>query len=166
VSFPDRHTDRRHWMPLPPMTCRSIWTCRGPSADTSSSTRDMAMGEAQSTDSLTFLLASLTLRRGGHCSQRSLFHVLHAFSMVCDECGYCQGMGPIAATLLCYFDPQVRANLHSLRDPRTYLVRRPHREHSMSWFGFTMSTKCIRYFNPDSQVYWKDFMSKRSSLNT
>lgn len=36
--------------------------------------------------------------------QRSLFHVLHCFSMYCDTCGYCQGMGPIAATLLCYFD--------------------------------------------------------------
>ncbi|ORY35439.1 putative GTPase activating protein [Naematelia encephala] len=38
--------------------------------------------------------------------QRSLFHVLHSFSLVCDSCGYCQGMGPIAATLLCYFDPE------------------------------------------------------------
>jgi len=39
--------------------------------------------------------------------QRSLFHVLHCFSLLCDSCGYCQGMGPIAATLLCYFDPEV-----------------------------------------------------------
>jgi hypothetical protein len=39
--------------------------------------------------------------------QRSLFHVLHCFAMLCDTCGYCQGMGPIAATLLCYFDPEV-----------------------------------------------------------
>ncbi|KAI9637330.1 rab-GTPase-TBC domain-containing protein [Dioszegia hungarica] len=38
--------------------------------------------------------------------QRSLFHVLHCFAMLCDTCGYCQGMGPIAATLLCYFDPE------------------------------------------------------------
>ncbi|KIJ53601.1 hypothetical protein M422DRAFT_154639 [Sphaerobolus stellatus SS14] len=38
--------------------------------------------------------------------QRSLFHVLHAFSLRCEECGYVQGMGPIAATLLCYFDPE------------------------------------------------------------
>ncbi|KAG9007843.1 hypothetical protein FRB93_007234 [Tulasnella sp. JGI-2019a] len=37
--------------------------------------------------------------------QRSLFHVLHSFSLVCDSCGYCQGMGPIAATLLCYLEP-------------------------------------------------------------
>lgn len=35
--------------------------------------------------------------------QRSLFHLLHAFSLFCKDCGYCQGMGPIAATLLCYF---------------------------------------------------------------
>ncbi|KAG8876702.1 hypothetical protein FRB97_003997 [Tulasnella sp. 331] len=37
--------------------------------------------------------------------QRSLFHVLHSFSLVCQSCGYCQGMGPIAATLLCYLEP-------------------------------------------------------------
>jgi len=40
------------------------------------------------------------------CSQRSLFHVLHAFSLKCSTCGYVQGMGPIAATLLCYFEPE------------------------------------------------------------
>lgn len=38
--------------------------------------------------------------------QRSLFHVLHSISLLCDQCGYCQGMGPIAATLLCYFTPE------------------------------------------------------------
>ncbi|CDS01918.1 hypothetical protein [Sporisorium scitamineum] len=38
--------------------------------------------------------------------QRALFHVLHAVSLLCDQCGYCQGMGPIAATLLCYFSPE------------------------------------------------------------
>lgn len=38
--------------------------------------------------------------------QRALFHVLHAFSLLCDQCAYCQGMGPIAATLLVYFPPQ------------------------------------------------------------
>ncbi|SNX86232.1 related to GYP5 - GTPase-activating protein for Ypt Proteins [Melanopsichium pennsylvanicum] len=38
--------------------------------------------------------------------QRALFHVLHAISMLCEQCGYCQGMGPIAATLLCYFTPE------------------------------------------------------------
>ncbi|KAJ7431748.1 rab-GTPase-TBC domain-containing protein, partial [Mycena galericulata] len=38
--------------------------------------------------------------------QRSLFHVLHCFSLRCSECGYVQGMGPIAATLLCYFEPE------------------------------------------------------------
>ncbi|WVQ68224.1 uncharacterized protein L199_006431 [Kwoniella botswanensis] len=37
--------------------------------------------------------------------QRNLWHVLHCFSQVCETCGYVQGMGPIAATLLCYFDP-------------------------------------------------------------
>ncbi|KAF9654099.1 RabGAP/TBC [Thelephora ganbajun] len=38
--------------------------------------------------------------------QRSLFSVLHSFSLRCSECGYCQGMGSIAATLLCYLDPK------------------------------------------------------------
>jgi len=38
--------------------------------------------------------------------QRSLFHVLHSFSLYCGRCGYCQGMGPIAAMLLCYFAPE------------------------------------------------------------
>ncbi|KAG9313937.1 RabGAP/TBC [Chiua virens] len=38
--------------------------------------------------------------------QRSLFHVLHSFSLQCEQCGYVQGMGPIAATLLCYFGPE------------------------------------------------------------
>ncbi|KAF5384858.1 hypothetical protein D9615_001044 [Tricholomella constricta] len=49
--------------------------------------------------------------------QRSLFHVLHCFSLRCDKCGYVQGMGPIAATLLCYFDPErVYASLVWLHD--------------------------------------------------
>ena len=38
--------------------------------------------------------------------QRSLFRVLHSFSLRCSECGYCQGMGPIAATFLSYMDPK------------------------------------------------------------
>ncbi|GAA5988042.1 hypothetical protein JCM10908_002039 [Rhodotorula pacifica] len=39
--------------------------------------------------------------------QRALFHVLHAFGLRSEEIGgYCQGMGPIAATLLCYFEPE------------------------------------------------------------
>ncbi|KAI0673794.1 RabGAP/TBC [Trametes maxima] len=59
--------------------------------------------------------------------QRSLFHVLHSLSLRCDTCGYCQGMGPIAATLLCYFEPErayaslVRIhdsyNMHSIFSP-------------------------------------------------
>ncbi|KAJ7024400.1 rab-GTPase-TBC domain-containing protein [Mycena alexandri] len=49
--------------------------------------------------------------------QRSLFHVLHCFSLRCSECGYVQGMGPIAATLLCYFDPEkAYASLVRLHD--------------------------------------------------
>lgn len=49
--------------------------------------------------------------------QRSLFHVLHGLSLRCETCGYCQGMGPIAATLLCYFDPErVYASLVRIHD--------------------------------------------------
>jgi Rab-GTPase-TBC domain len=49
--------------------------------------------------------------------QRSLFHVLHAFSLLCPDCGYVQGMGPIAATLLCYYEPEkVYAVLVHLHD--------------------------------------------------
>ncbi|KAI0249549.1 rab-GTPase-TBC domain-containing protein [Lactifluus subvellereus] len=49
--------------------------------------------------------------------QRSLFHVLHSFSLYCDRCGYCQGMGPIAAMLLCYFAPErAYASLVHLHD--------------------------------------------------
>jgi len=49
--------------------------------------------------------------------QRSLFHVLHSFSLRCTQCGYVQGMGPIAATLLCYFEPErVYASLVRLHD--------------------------------------------------
>ncbi|KAG0698444.1 rab-GTPase-TBC domain-containing protein [Suillus ampliporus] len=49
--------------------------------------------------------------------QRSLFHVLHSFSLRCAQCGYVQGMGPIAATLLCYFEPEkVYAALSRLHD--------------------------------------------------
>ncbi|KAH9932055.1 RabGAP/TBC [Epithele typhae] len=59
--------------------------------------------------------------------QRSLFHVLHVLSLRCEACGYCQGMGPLAATLLNYFEPE-RAyaslvhihdayNMHSIFSP-------------------------------------------------
>ncbi|KAI5829295.1 RabGAP/TBC [Schizophyllum commune Tattone D] len=37
--------------------------------------------------------------------QRALFHVLHSFSLYCDTCGYVQGMGPIASTLLLHLPP-------------------------------------------------------------
>ncbi|KAK2464750.1 hypothetical protein APHAL10511_003168 [Amanita phalloides] len=62
---------------------------------------------------------------GGHvmfrtrygAGQRSLFRVLHSFSLCCSACGYVQGMGPIAATLLNYFEPErVYASLVRLHD--------------------------------------------------
>lgn len=49
--------------------------------------------------------------------QRSLFHVLHSFSLHCSQCGYCQGMGPIASMLLCYLAPErAYASLVHLHD--------------------------------------------------
>ncbi|KAI0714853.1 rab-GTPase-TBC domain-containing protein [Earliella scabrosa] len=49
--------------------------------------------------------------------QRSLFHVLHSLSLRCETCGYCQGMGPLAATLLCYYEPErAYASLVRLHD--------------------------------------------------
>lgn len=39
--------------------------------------------------------------------QRALFQVLHAFASYCETCGYCREMGPIAATLLNYFDVEM-----------------------------------------------------------
>lgn len=48
----------------------------------------------------------ITFRTRYGSGQRALFRVLHAFSLRCAECGYVQGMGPIAATLLLYFEPE------------------------------------------------------------
>jgi hypothetical protein len=42
--------------------------------------------------------------RGG---QRLLFRVLHCVSLYFPETGYVQGMAPLAATLLCYFDEEM-----------------------------------------------------------
>ena len=38
--------------------------------------------------------------------QRGLFNVLHATGLLCSSCGYCQGMGSVAATFLCYLPPE------------------------------------------------------------
>lgn len=57
--------------------------------------------------------------RFGH-GQRALFHVLHSFSQSCFTCGYCQGMGSVAATLLCYFEPEVGAVLFNLTPARVH----------------------------------------------
>lgn len=52
--------------------------------------------------------------------QRSLFKVLHAFSLHCTECGYCQGMGGVAVTLLCYMEEracwQMLQRLHDAKE--------------------------------------------------
>lgn len=52
--------------------------------------------------------------------QRSLFKVLHCFSLLCQDCGYCQGMGSLTVTLLCYFPEEVAYSvLVSLHDSPT-----------------------------------------------
>ncbi|KAH8835131.1 rab-GTPase-TBC domain-containing protein [Flagelloscypha sp. PMI_526] len=53
--------------------------------------------------------------------QRSLFHVLHSFSLYCSTCGYVQGMGPITSTLLLYLPPShVYELLTLLHSPSSY----------------------------------------------
>jgi hypothetical protein len=64
------------------------------------SERDMVLGEYSHSE------LSSCHHTNMNQSQRSLFHVLHSFSLRCETCGYVQGMGPIAATLLCYVDPE------------------------------------------------------------
>ncbi|KAK0562283.1 hypothetical protein OC861_005401 [Tilletia horrida] len=66
--------------------------------------------------------------RYGH-GQRALFHVLHAFSLHCPTCGYCQGMGPIAASLLVYLEPS-RAYIAMVR------LHDAHRLHDIFSPGF------------------------------
>lgn len=63
--------------------------------------------------------------------QRALFHVLHAFGLRSEDVGgYCQGMGPIAATLLCYFEPEVSVFLSCvLMLPSEAPLRRPFAYH-------------------------------------
>jgi len=70
--------------------------------------------------------------------QRSLFHVLHCFSMRCEECEYVQGMGPIAATLLCYFEPEVSNFSFSDESELTDSELMP------SWSDCMTPTGCIR----------------------
>lgn len=75
----------------------------------SCSEQDMAQGESLHSITTTDVITIV--------SQCSLFHVLHSFSLRCSGCGYVQGMGPIAATLLCYFEPErVYASLVRLHD--------------------------------------------------
>jgi hypothetical protein len=82
---------------------RSISTFHAPLATTCCSARAMAKGACQKIlkCDLLFFFVDVSVR------QRGLFHILHAFSLLCTSCGYVQGMGPIAATLLCYFDVEV-----------------------------------------------------------
>ncbi len=102
------------------MTYRSTWTYPAQSAETLCSGHGTAMGA--SSYQVTFPFPADSVRR-----QRSLFHVLHSLSLKCETCGYCQGMGPLAATLLCYYEPErayaslVRLhdsyNMHSIFSP-------------------------------------------------
>ena len=92
------------------MIFKLTWMFLAQSVDISCSEQDMGLGTSFHTIILTYISDSVV-------SQRSLFHVLHSFSLRCPQCGYVQGMGPIAATLLCYFEPErVYACLVRLHD--------------------------------------------------
>jgi hypothetical protein len=76
------------------------WTYQEQLVDMSCSKPAMGWGENDLYNKESILMTFST-------SQRSMFHVLHSFSLFCSTCGYCQGMGPLAATLLCYLEPEV-----------------------------------------------------------
>lgn len=102
----------RHSIGRQHTTFRLIWMCHGRSAGISCLGQDTALGRPLPFLNLTGADVQVTSP-----SQRSLFHVLHSFSLRCQSCGYVQGMGPIAATLLCYFEPErVYAGLVLLHD--------------------------------------------------
>ena len=86
--------------------------------------------------------------------QRNLFKVLHAFSLVCDTCGYCQGMGPIAATLLCYYDPEVSPPFSWMLSPAYTSECTP------SSSVYMMSTGCTPSSHRDFQVCSRHSMFK------
>ena len=86
--------------------------------------------------------------------QRSLFHVLHCFSMRCHECEYVQGMGPIAATLLCYFEPEVSLSLTAEHE----LIAS---ELMPYWSDYTTRMACIRSSHLVSRGCWRRSTSKR-----
>ncbi|KAF8634929.1 hypothetical protein AX15_000668 [Amanita polypyramis BW_CC] len=98
--------------------------------------------------------------------QRSLFHVLHSFSLYCSVCGYVQGMGPIAATLLNYFEPErVYASLVRLHDAYSL--------HSVFSPGFPGMLEAIyvqeritEYFMPDVYAAFKRHMISTTSYAT
>src|SRR5690606_22310897 len=48
----------------------------------------------------------IMFRRRYQGGQRLLFRVLHALSIYFPATGYVQGMAPLGATLLCYFDEE------------------------------------------------------------
>ncbi|KIL71420.1 hypothetical protein M378DRAFT_65012 [Amanita muscaria Koide BX008] len=98
--------------------------------------------------------------------QCSLFHVLHAFSLRCPTCGYVQGMGPIAATLLNYFDPErVYASLVRLHDAYSL--------HSVFSPGFPgmleaiyLQERITEMFMPDVYAAFKQHMISTTSYAT
>ena len=86
--------------------------------------------------------------------QRSLFHVLHCFSMRCHECEYVQGMGPIAATLLCYFEPEVSLLFTAEHE----LISS---ELMPCWSDYTTHMGCIQSSHLVSRGYWRRSTFKR-----
>lgn len=98
--------------------------------------------------------------------QRALFQVLHSFGMYCKTCGYCQGMGPIAATLLSYF---------SAEDAFVFMVRihDNYRFHDVFAPGFPGLLECfyiqeklIEFLIPAVDKTFKEQMISTSSYAT
>ena len=87
-----------------------------------------------------------------------MFHVLHSFSLFCTTCGYCQGMGPLAATLLCYFEPEVCLNhpfssypiLSCLlvRDHWIELLNQRCRKSTRALYGYMTHSECTKSSGP------------------
>ena len=135
---------------------RLIWMCPAPFRVISCFIRATDTGNSfhssSANESLELALSAKDIR------QRALFRALHAFSFLCPDCGYCQGMGPIAVTLLCYFEPEVSLPLFiveafELNKP-AFTIDRKHTLHfvaCMTSIPYTTSScRGFRAFKPAS----------------
>lgn len=141
---------------------KSIWIFLGRSQAIYTSTLDTVSGMLEP------ILAHrmfCSLRFVACISQRALFNVLHAFALYCPDCGYCQGMGSLAATFLCYMLPEVCAcsmfwgESRELISDSIWLSRK----YMLRWSIFTIRMICTQYSCQGSLVCWNAFMHKKNS---